>query len=43
MSYLVLTVFVLVVAFARPELSRRVSWTFIAGYSAFVAWLIAVT
>jgi cation:H+ antiporter len=43
LSYLVLTVLVLVVAFARRGLSRRAGLTVIAGYLLFIAWLLAVT
>lgn len=43
LSYLMLTVLVLVVAFARRGLSRRVGLVVIAGYALFVAWLFAVT
>lgn len=42
-SYLVLTAFVLVVAFAYRGLSRRAGWAIIVGYVAFVIWLLAVS
>jgi cation:H+ antiporter len=43
LSYLVLTVLVLVAAHARRGLSRRVGVVIIAGYLVFVGWLLVVT
>lgn len=42
-SYLVLTVVVLVMAYAYRGLSNRSGWIIIAGYALFVAWLLSVT